>query len=98
MLFYLSNPRVPKDFPMVLVNEDQLKQILHNLIGNAAKFTTSGSITTSASISLDSKFALVSVEDTGIGISRELLEQVFEPFVQAQNPGHKNEFGLNPIF
>lgn len=64
----------------------RLTQVLMNLLSNARKFTESGSVTLRAM--LDQKregkcWVRISVSDTGIGISPERLEKVFEPFVQA---------------
>ena len=61
----------------------RLKQILTNLIGNAAKFTQAGSISVSATEQNDS--VVIEVTDTGPGISPEQLGKVFEGFRQADN-------------
>lgn len=66
-----------------LVDEMRLKQILTNLIGNAAKFTTEGQIRVSAAIKND--MLTFEVVDTGPGIPADKIESVFEGFRQADN-------------
>jgi signal transduction histidine kinase/CheY-like chemotaxis protein len=64
----------------------RLKQILVNLIGNALKFTENGSIRVQSSWqALDNQvlWFSCSIHDSGIGISTERLEQMFDPFLQA---------------
>ncbi len=73
---------VPPDLPPVLADEDRLQQILLNLLGNAIKFTESGTISLSASDRHDGCVE-VTVADTGIGIPGDKIERVFEPFEQA---------------
>jgi diguanylate cyclase (GGDEF)-like protein len=72
--------RIPTDIATVFADEDRLVQILHNLIGNAAKFTDRGSITISVD-RIDQALA-VHVADTGIGIPADKLEHVFTSFMQ----------------
>jgi CheY-like chemotaxis protein len=63
----------------------RLRQVLINLIGNAVKFTTRGSITVTTSVERDDgRFVVLSfaVSDTGIGVSPEARERLFEAFVQ----------------
>ncbi|WP_169309243.1 PAS domain S-box protein [Desulforhopalus sp. IMCC35007] len=64
----------------------RLKQILFNLVGNAVKFTANGSIDLDISLvpRQDARQLLLkfSVKDTGIGITKNLQEQLFEPFSQ----------------
>lgn len=65
-------------------DEDRLQQILHNLIGNAIKFTHNGTISISAEvIAINSKIA-ITISDTGIGIPSDKLESIFESFEQGE--------------
>jgi len=59
----------------------KLRQCLFNLVSNAAKFTTSGKITLRAS--RDGEFVVFSVQDSGIGMTQEQLDRLFERFSQA---------------
>ena len=65
----------------------RIKQILTNLIGNAVKFTTKGFVRLSViqkEESQDSVLLQFSVTDTGIGMSKDALQKIFEPFTQAE--------------
>lgn len=62
----------------------RLRQILINLVGNAAKFTHEGSITVSAAHDEQGRVK-ISIADTGIGIAPEKLGRIFEKFEQADN-------------
>ncbi|MDM8568250.1 ATP-binding protein [Thiotrichales bacterium HSG1] len=62
-------------------DENRLQQILHNLVGNAIKFTNNGTVTVSAKVS-ENELA-VTITDTGIGIAPEQIERVFRAFEQA---------------
>jgi signal transduction histidine kinase len=59
----------------------KLKQILTNLAGNAAKFTNEGQVRFEVEAGADG--VAITVRDTGIGIPKDRLSEVFEPFVQA---------------
>ena len=61
-------------------NEASLYTILHNLIGNAIKFTTRGTIDVSVVATASS--LQIMVEDTGVGISTDFLPQLFDEFTQ----------------
>jgi signal transduction histidine kinase len=61
-----------------------LKQVLINLISNAIKFTDAGRITIHATMKPGtSRLRQIDVSDTGIGIPRDQLEGIFEPFQRA---------------
>ena len=61
-------------------NPERISRVLMNLLQNAAKFTTHGSISLSYHIREEEKMILFSVTDTGIGIPIEKQESVFERF------------------
>jgi signal transduction histidine kinase/DNA-binding NarL/FixJ family response regulator len=69
--------------PLIYGDEDRIQQILYNLIGNAIKFTESGSVEVSAEAA--DGFLRIAIRDTGIGIPAEMLEVIFESFQQADN-------------
>ncbi|RYE52450.1 MAG: response regulator, partial [Sphingobacteriales bacterium] len=81
------NTEIPSDLPRYIFADSlRLNQILMNLIGNAIKFTTEGSVTLRVEV-LDTKGNNVrmkfSVTDTGIGIAPQHLDKIFETFEQA---------------
>ncbi|PKP33430.1 MAG: hypothetical protein CVT99_00305 [Bacteroidetes bacterium HGW-Bacteroidetes-16] len=61
-------------------DENRLNQILTNIIGNAVKFTDKGGVR--VSVQSDSTVAYIQVKDTGIGISKEMLPEIFKEFRQ----------------
>ena len=63
-------------------DERRLRQVLNNLLSNAAKFTPAGAITLIATTTTGSTLR-VEVTDTGIGIDPEALDAMFKPFTQA---------------
>ena len=72
--------QVPDGLPAVNADEDRLQQILYNLIGNAIKFSSSGTVAVSAAVY--SPDLVITVADTGCGISPERQQDVFLPFIQ----------------
>lgn len=71
---------VEADLPTLVTDGDKVRQILMNLLSNAAKFTHTGTITVSARC--HNGVLAMAVTDTGIGIPEEALERVFEEFHQ----------------
>ncbi|MDB5744724.1 MAG: hypothetical protein JWR68_3039 [Polaromonas sp.] len=71
----------------------RLKQVLCNLIQNAARYTPAGG---QLCVSTDKRgdFALIEVSDNGIGISPDLLPQVFDLFVQGDDAAPERRVGL----
>ncbi|MFK5969034.1 MAG: two-component regulator propeller domain-containing protein [Candidatus Marithrix sp.] len=67
------------------VDENRFQQILYNLVGNAIKFTNTGTITVSAKIltSTSNPSVAITVKDTGIGIVPEKIDRIFVAFEQA---------------
>ena len=87
--------RVLRDFPVgmqpVATDPSKLRQVLINLVGNAFKFTRSGSVSLRL-IHEASVPVAIEVRDTGIGIPRARLGVIFEPFEQA-DPSVQHRFG-----
>ena len=79
----------------VWINADpvRVEQIIINLIGNALKFSVTG---TSIEVDLQAEgsHAVLRVQDEGTGMTPELLAQVFEPFVQGPAPVDASQSGM----
>ena len=71
----------PSSIPIVLADIDRTEQVLVNLLGNAVRYTSEGSITIRVWTEADQLW--IGVIDTGIGISPEDLPHVFERFWRA---------------
>jgi signal transduction histidine kinase/ActR/RegA family two-component response regulator len=73
--------------PAVALDPGRLRQVLVNLLGNAVKFTSEGTVTLAIAqdgTTADGRLALTfAVRDTGIGIAPARLEAIFQPFTQA---------------
>lgn len=82
--------------PLSTMHADALRvqQILTNLLTNACKFTQGGTVTLSVERQLDasSEHLIFYVSDTGVGMSEEQVNHVFEPFKQA-NPATAEKYG-----
>ncbi|MFN3929516.1 MAG: ATP-binding protein, partial [Thermoflexus sp.] len=74
---------VPEDLPPVWADAQRARQILLNLVSNAAKFTDQGFIAIRAWA--DESFVTISVQDTGIGIPKEKQEEIFQEFTQVES-------------
>jgi signal transduction histidine kinase len=80
--------------PPLWVNGDdgRLQQVFENLLSNASRYSPEG-----AEITITSRqqgpHAVVSVEDTGVGISQDMLERIFDPFVR-ENGGAAEGLGI----
>lgn len=84
---------VPESLPDVSGNPDRTQQVLVALLDNAFKYTPEGgTVTLRAEVQPD--VLLISVCDTGIGISREDLPHVFDRFYKADKSHHSHGTGL----
>jgi signal transduction histidine kinase len=81
---------VPEDVPNVRADGARLRQIILNLLSNAAKYTPPGGTMTVAAIARRG-LVEVSVSDTGVGIPKGTGDRVFDPFYQV--PGNKAQKG-----
>jgi PAS domain S-box-containing protein len=90
----------------IYIDEPRLRQIIFNLIGNAIKFTTQGYV--KLMVHTDNLQVVnynpekaeefldlwIDVEDTGVGISKEIMEEIFDPFIQARDQKNIGGTGL----
>ncbi len=76
------------------VDSQRLKQVLINLLSNALKFTTEGTITLSFVVDTKESLAYFSVSDTGIGIPKDKQSQVFDRFEKLNDYAQGTGLGL----
>lgn len=77
---------------IVYADENRLQQILYNIIGNALKFTSHGFVSVSSKATND--MVEISIEDTGIGISPDKIDDIWKPFEQADDSLTKIKGGI----
>ncbi|MEA2947131.1 MAG: hypothetical protein QOI40_2461, partial [Alphaproteobacteria bacterium] len=85
---YIPSSRLPA---VVHTDESRLRQILINLLSNAIKFTDSGCVT--FQVSYRYQVAEFTIEDTGVGIHKDDLERIFQPFERARTARAKATIG-----
>jgi signal transduction histidine kinase len=78
-------PKLCPELPMVYSDRQKVKQIIVNLLSNALKFTHEGGIQITVGYDPGDRTASVAVSDTGIGISPENHEKIFEDFRQVDD-------------
>lgn len=78
------------NLPLIRADEDRMMQVMINLIGNAIKFTPSGEITIKAYE--DDKDLRIEVSDTGIGIPKDQIDNLFNRFYQG-DASTKRKYG-----
>jgi signal transduction histidine kinase len=86
--------RVPPGLPVIETDAAKLTVVLDNLINNAIKFTSSGSITVTVRDVPSRQRVEISVADTGPGIDERNLATIFEPFHQLESTGARAYGGV----
>ncbi|MFH0882562.1 MAG: PAS domain-containing protein [bacterium] len=79
--------------PRVELDRQRIRQIITNLLGNAVKFTSRGSVTLNVRTNEERDGIVVTVSDTGCGISDDDRGKIFKPFYQAEPPGADSSQG-----
>ena len=80
---------LPPDLPAAVGDERRINQVLLNLVGNAIKFTEAGEV--KVQISASDGALVISVSDTGPGISEADQQKIFEEFQQAEGSGKRTK-------
>lgn len=83
--------------PSILIGDEQkIRRVILNVVNNAIKFTNEGCITVSVGYRRESYGInlIITVKDTGIGMSSEVLENLFEKYVQADTGRDRQEAGI----
>ncbi len=75
------------------VDRTRIRQILLNLLSNAAKFTEDGRVTLSARLDEHAAEAVFDVTDTGVGIPEDALSRLFDPFEQVDSSSTRKHGG-----
>ena len=82
------------DIPSMLYGDEvRIKQVVTNMLTNAVKYTESGSVTLSAKgerVAADQILLRISVEDTGMGIRKESLDDLFRSFKRVDESDNRN--------
>ncbi len=81
---------------IVFADKDKVEQVLHNLLSNAVKYSpTGGKITITVEISSEQKnqYALISVQDQGMGIPQEEIDKIFEKYYRIKEATKKRVSG-----
>ena len=77
---------------MVKADEGKIRQVVANLIDNSIKYTPKGSVHIGIDKKPDNK-VLISIVDTGVGMSKETLSRLFGKYVRAENASRTNVGG-----
>lgn len=75
--------RLPESLPTIVADARRIRQVLLNMVGNAAKFTEEGFISLSASY--DNEWVTIAVQDSGVGIPKDRYGSVFAAFEQVDS-------------
>lgn len=75
------------------IDPGKMRQIIYNLVDNATKYTQKGSITIFVSDDLKARKIRIAISDTGVGMSQETLDKIFDKFVRAKNANAVNVTG-----
>ena len=83
--------QIPEDLPVLMADEEQMRQLFTNVIGNAMKFTRRGGVSVRGRTEGDGddQLIVVDVQDTGVGIPQDQQEFIFEAFRQVAGSANR---------
>jgi signal transduction histidine kinase len=82
----------PSEYPAVYSEPDLLERILRNYLSNAIKYTCEGAVEVICEARNGKVY--IQISDTGIGMTKETLEEIYEEFYQVSNPERDRQKGL----
>jgi two-component system, OmpR family, clock-associated histidine kinase SasA len=85
---------IPSDLPIVLADEERIRQVLVNLLDNAIKYTPTGGTIEVSILHRTTQKVQVSIGDNGPGIPEENLERIFEDRFRLERDTAKEGYGL----
>jgi len=90
------NRNYSPDLPLLLVDEDKIKQVFVNILINSFQaIEDGGTIEISTSSSESGKYARISVADNGHGIDDAIIDKIFQPFFSTKSIGEGTGLGLS---
>ncbi len=85
---------IPSDLPPVYADEERIRQVLLNLLGNAIKYTPEGGKIDLTVLHRMSHKVEVTVTDNGLGVPAEQREKVFEDHVRLERDDEADGYGI----
>ena len=85
---------IPTDLPPVYVDQEKIRQVLINLLGNATKYTPEGGKIELTVMHRTAQKIEVSITDNGLGIPAELRDRVFEERYRLERDGEADGYGI----
>lgn len=84
-----------KNLPAVITDKGQVQQVFLNILNNAIDAVKEGGHINVSSYAKDDKYVRISIKDDGIGIPKENLKHIFEPFYTTKEEGKGTGLGLS---
>lgn len=86
--------QLDEHLPHIMGDKGQIEQVVLNLIGNAGEAMNGNGCLVITTDLIDEKRVVLKVEDTGSGMSKEVMDRIFEPFFTTKKPGRGTGLGL----
>ena len=93
LLGYEMEIDIPDDIVICNIDKTQLKRVFENIIGNSIKHNTE-TIQIGFNMTVNNENVVIEIADTGKGISKDILDEIFNPFVGSNNNDNKSGLGL----
>ncbi len=85
---------IPNDLPLVFADEERVRQVLTNLLGNAIKYTPAGGKIAFSALYRTTQKTEISITDTGPGIPSDLRDRIFEDEYRIERDDSQEGYGI----